>query len=98
MLNIAPVGDMAQTAAGEVQMMAGVSQRLPWPAKLEARGRVAAQAVAEAAAELQRVRLEIASDARRAYWRLYATTRSLEQLRQMREPLQQMRQSTRARS
>lgn len=78
MLFVAPVGDMAETAAGQVDVMSGVSQRLPFPGKLETRGRIAAQAVGEAVQELQRVRLEVAADTRRAWWSFYYTTRAIE--------------------
>ncbi|MFW6060239.1 MAG: TolC family protein [Phycisphaeraceae bacterium] len=97
MLTVSPVGEMAQTAAGEVELMAGVSQRLPWPAKLEARGRVAAQDVAQAAAEWQRLRLEVAGDVRRTYWQLHLAARTLEQLERLRTALEQVRETARSR-
>lgn len=97
MLTVSPIGEMAQTAAGEVEWMAGVSQRLPWPGKLEARGRVAAQDVAQAAAAWQRMRLEVAGDVRRTYWRLHLAARTLEQFQRMRGMLEQVRATTRSR-
>ncbi|MDH3584347.1 MAG: hypothetical protein OER86_09045, partial [Phycisphaerae bacterium] len=45
-LQVAPFGEMAETAAGQVGVMSGLSQRIPTPGKLQARGRIAAQEVA----------------------------------------------------
>jgi outer membrane protein, heavy metal efflux system len=71
-------GEMAETAAGQVEYVAGVSQRVPFPGKLGARGRIAEREVAVAAAELETVRLRVAGDVRRAYWRYYTATRGVE--------------------
>jgi cobalt-zinc-cadmium efflux system outer membrane protein len=71
-------GDMAETAAGQVDYIAGVSQRFPYPGKQNAKGQVAAKDVVAAEADLQRVKLRIAGDVRRAYWRYYYTTRGIE--------------------
>lgn len=51
MLTIAPVGEMAETAAGQVGLMSSLSQRLPLPSKLDARGRVAELEADQAEAE-----------------------------------------------
>ncbi len=71
-------GEMAETAAGQVGFVAGVSQRLPYPGKLGARGKIATRQVAEAAAGLERVKLRVAGDVRRAYWRYYYAARGIE--------------------
>jgi outer membrane protein TolC len=91
MLFVAPVGEMSETAAGQVGLMTGVSQTLPLPAKVQTRGRVAAQAVAEAVQELQRVRLEVVADTRSAWWQLYYTTRAIEVTEDNRGLLRQLR-------
>ncbi|MHC4107840.1 MAG: TolC family protein, partial [Planctomycetota bacterium] len=78
MLAVAPFGDMAETAAGEVSVMTSISQKLPLPAKLDRRGRIAAQDAAEAAQELQRVRIEVVADTQRAWWSFYFTVRAIE--------------------
>ncbi len=91
MLFVAPVGEMGETAAGQVGLMTGVSQKLPLPAKVQTRGRVAAQAVAEAVQELQRVRLEVVADTRSAWWQLYYTTRAIEVTEDNRALLRQLR-------
>jgi outer membrane protein TolC len=78
MFELVPVGDMAQTAAGEVGLMTGLSQRLPWPGRLAARTRLAEQEVAEAIEDLAAVRLEVAAETRAAWWSLYETVRAIE--------------------
>lgn len=70
MLTVSPVGDMAQTAAGEVGLMAGLSQKFPFPGKLEARGDAADRAAAAALADLADRRLQVAAAVRRAWWSL----------------------------
>ncbi len=91
MVSIAPIGEMAETAAGQVGLMTGVSQRLPFPGKLEARGRIAAQDVAEAVQELERTRVAVVADTRLAYWSFYYTTRAIEVTERSRELLDQIR-------
>jgi len=90
MFSITPIGEMAETAAGEVELMTSVSQKLPLPGKLDARGRIAAADVGESFQELQRVRLDVAADTRRAWWSLYFTTRALEVTRRNRDLLAQL--------
>ncbi len=92
MLQVAPVGEMAQTAAGEVGLMTTLSQKLPFPGKLATRGRLAEQEVAMAAAELAQTRLDVAAEVRQAYWSYYLAQRAIEVTRQSRELLFQLRQ------
>ncbi len=90
-VRVAPFGEMAQTAAGEVGVMTSVSQRLPFPGKLDARGRIATRAAAEAAQELQRTRLAVVSDTRLAFWSYYDAARAIEVTRRSRGLLTQIR-------
>lgn len=92
MLQIAPFGEMADTAAGRVAAMATVSQRLPFPGRLDARGRLAAQDVAIAEQELEHTRLTVAANTRRAYWTLYEAAHSIAITHQNRILLVQMRE------
>ena len=92
MVHVAPVGEMAETAAGQVGLMTGVSQRLPFPGKRSTRGRIAAAEMAEAAQDLERVRLEVAADTRRAWWGYYYAARAIEVTQRSRELLAQLRQ------
>jgi outer membrane protein TolC len=78
MFMVSPAGDMAETAAGQVGVMTSVSQRVPYPGKLAARGRVAAQDVAVAAAQLEQVKLDIAAQTRQAYWSHYFAVRAID--------------------
>ncbi|MEZ6192144.1 MAG: TolC family protein [Phycisphaerales bacterium] len=92
MLEVAPFGEMAQTAAGQVGLMSSVSQKLPYPGKLDTRGRIAQRDVMMATAELHQVRLNITAETRKAYWGYYFTTRALETTRESRQLLDQFRQ------
>ncbi len=78
MLTIAPLGEMAQTAAGEVGWMAGLSQRFPFPGKLDARGDAADATVEQAIHNLEAMRLQVAADTRRAWWSLIYVERAIE--------------------
>lgn len=96
MLQVAPFGEMAQTAAGQVGLMTGVSQKLPFPGKLRERGRIAEQDVAAAAAELQQTMLQVAAEVRRTYWNYYFAARSIESTRRSRELLSQFQRIAQA--
>lgn len=71
MLQLTPIGDMAETAAGQVNVMTGVSQRIPLPEKLAIRGRIAEQDVAEAIQRLEEIRLNVEADTQLAWWSYY---------------------------
>lgn len=92
MISIAPFGDMAETAAGSVAVMTSLSQRLPYPGKLDVRGRIVAQDVAIAEQELERVRLGVIADTRRAYWNLYYSARAIEVTERNRNLLNRVRE------
>lgn len=85
-----PVGSMPETAAGMVGVMTMVSQQLPFPGKLDTRGRIAAQEAAMAQRELESEKLAVAADVRRAYWSLYLTQRQIEVSSGNRELLSQL--------
>ena len=76
--------------------MTGLSQRLPFPGKLDARGRVAEQDVAIAEQDLERVRLSVIADTRRSYWSLYYAVRAIAVTRQSRDLLSQLREVAQA--
>ena len=84
------VGELAQTAAGQVDFIIAFTQSLPYPGTLDARSAVAEQEVLTATAELL-VRIErIAGEVRRVYWRRYAVARAIEVTEQDREVLAQI--------
>lgn len=91
MLTVAPVGEMAETAAGQVGLMTSLSQRIPITSKLDARGRVAELEAAQAEAELQQVRLQVAADTRRTYWTFFFVSRAIQTTEQSRDLLAQLR-------
>ena len=65
---IAPLGEHAETAAGQVEFTAGLSQRIPWPGKLE-RARDAADHDARSVEEAGRqAAVDLAAAVRDAYW------------------------------
>lgn len=77
MFSVSPVGEMAETAAGQVGLMTSISQKLPLPAKLETRGDIATQDIVIAAAEYEQAKQRVVSDVRRAYWRYYFADRAI---------------------
>jgi outer membrane protein TolC len=91
MLTVAPFGEMAETAAGQVGVMTSLSQRLPLPSKLDARGRIAELEAAQAQEELQQVRLQVAADTRRAYWTYSFASRAIQTTDESRSLLLQLR-------
>jgi cobalt-zinc-cadmium efflux system outer membrane protein len=97
MFQIAPAGEFAETAAGQVELMTGVSQKLPFPGKLEARGRLANQDVTVGLASLHQVRLNAAAQTRRAFWNYYYTVRAIEVTANHHSLLKQFRQVAEAR-
>ncbi|NOG53142.1 MAG: TolC family protein [Planctomycetes bacterium] len=92
MFQMAPFGEMAQTASGEVTVMTGVSQRLPYPGKLATRGRIAEQDVAMALADLRQTELQVAADTRQAYWSYYFAIRAIETTGESRSLLVQFKE------
>ena len=91
MFMASPVGDMAETAAGQAGLMTSVSQTLPLPGKLETRGQMAAQDVAMASADLQSTRLRVIADTRQAYWSYYLAARAMEVTEASRQLLRQLK-------
>jgi outer membrane protein TolC len=98
MFNVAPFGQMAETAAGEVGLMTGISQKLPYPGKLAARGQIAAQQVAMAMQDLESTRLQVVSDTRQAYWSYYFAVRAIEVIERSRELLSQFKDIAQAKN
>lgn len=66
-----PTGDMTETAAGMIEGAVGVSQKIPFPGKIEQRVKLAEQSVRSALAELADARIEIASQVAHAYFDYY---------------------------
>ena len=96
MFVVSPIGEMAQTAAGEVTFMAGLSQKLPTPGKLQIKGELAALEADQAGEELARLRLQIVADTRRAFWNYYFTARAIDVLEQEKDLLVSFQQNAEA--
>ena len=90
-------GAMAETAAGRVNWMAGVEQALPYPGKLREMARAVGKEAEAAAAQLEAVRLSVASQVEQAYWNLYLARRTTEITNQNRQALESVRDSVDAR-
>lgn len=84
------VGELAQTAAGQVDYIVGLTQALPYPGTRDARSSVAEQAVLTASAELLERMERVAADVRRVYWRRYSTARAIEVTDQDKQVLKQI--------
>lgn len=90
-------GELAQTAAGEVDYIVGIQQALPYPGTLDARGEVARQEVEVSLHALQAVIDRITGEVQRAYWSYDGAAREVEVLEQNRELLTQIESAVRAR-
>jgi len=90
-LRLAPIGEFAQTAAGDVQWTASISQTLPLPEKLEAQGQAAAHDAEAARQQLAALQLRVAADVRRAFWSYVYTLRGAVVLEQDKALLLQFR-------
>lgn len=84
-------GELAETAAGQVDYIVSLTQALPYPGTLAAREAVADQEVLVASAELLEDMERIAAEVRRVYWRRYAVARAIEVTGQDKQVLQQIR-------
>ncbi len=91
-LTVAPVGDMAETAAGRVDAMVSLSQSFPLGGKLGAGKRIVEREVDVALGELAAARVRVAAEARRAWWSYYYAQRGIEVTRASRELLDRFRQ------
>ena len=90
-------GQLAQTAAGQVDYIVGVQQSLPFPGTLDARGQVARQQVVEALHQLQTTVDQVRVDTQRAYWSYFDATFESKVLQQNRELLMQIESAVRVR-
>lgn len=90
-------GELAQTAAGQVDYIMGVQQSLPFPGTLDARGEVARQEVVESLAALQAVIDRVRGDVGRAYWSYDGAVREVDVLKRSHDLLTQIEAAVRAR-
>lgn len=93
-----PIQNQAlQTAAGRVDHQFGLSQGVPWPAKLRTRADIANREVQMAQAELDRIEREIAEAVRLAYYEVWFATRAIAIIEETRELVDDLTQVAEAR-
>lgn len=90
-------GQMAETAAGEVEATVGVQQKIPFPGKRGAAARVAMRQADAMRAQLAADELALAERVRTAYWDYYVADRTIAVVTEARESLTTLRQSVEAR-
>ncbi len=97
MLQVAPFGRMAQTAAGEVTLMASISQRFPFPGKLASATEIAEAKRAMADAAIEATAATVTAEVRRTWWRRWEATRTLGVLDDQRAIVRRLQQVAQAR-
>jgi len=91
MINIIPpTGDMTETAAGMMDGAVSVAQKIPFPGKLSARGRIAEATVRMALDSLADARISAVAQVRKAYYSYYLADVSIQITRQSEHLLQQI--------
>jgi outer membrane protein, heavy metal efflux system len=75
---IPPLGNMLETAAGTTDGSVGISQAIPFPGKLDTRGRIAEQEVRMAFDDLDEVRIYTIVDVLQTYASYYLAEASIE--------------------
>jgi cobalt-zinc-cadmium efflux system outer membrane protein len=87
---IPPTGNMLETAAGMMDGAVSVSQKLPFPGKLSARGRIVEDAVRMALATLADTRIATVAQVQKAYYSYYLADVSIQITRQSEQLLRQI--------
>ncbi len=92
-VNIVPPigGDMPQTAAGVLQGLFSVAQKIPFPGKLTTRGKVAEQLARMALDTLADVRIATVAQVKKAYYDYYLADVSVKITRESQSLLRQIR-------
>ncbi len=86
-----PFGSLAETASGQVQGGLGISQTIPFPGKLEVRGKVAEQEVRMALDDLDEVRIRTAVEVIQAFDQYHLAEASIQINRQSEALLSRIR-------
>jgi outer membrane protein, heavy metal efflux system len=94
---IPPTGDMIQTAAGMMEGSAGISQKIPFPGKLSARGRIVEESIRMALYDLAEVRIATVARVQKAYDAYYLAHVSIQITRESEGLLRQIRDVAAAR-
>jgi cobalt-zinc-cadmium efflux system outer membrane protein len=94
---VPPIGDMVQTAAGKMDGIVGIAQKIPFPGKLGTRGRIAEQAVRMALDTLADIRIRTVAEVQKAYYRYYLADISIRITKDSEQLLRQIRDVAAAR-
>jgi len=94
---VPPTGDMTQTAGGMMDASVGVSQKIPFPGKLTAKGRIAEQSVRMALDSLADARITTVAQVEKAYYSYYLADVSIQINKQSEALLRQIRDVAAAR-
>ncbi len=90
-------GSMAETAAGRMQAMGGVKQKIPFPGKRREAAAAAEREAAAARAEIAALELKLTEQVHAAWWDLYLAHRTLELTGESRSVLGAVRETVDAR-
>jgi outer membrane protein TolC len=90
-------GSMAETAAGRVDAMAGVKQKIPFPGKRREAAAASDREASAAQAEIAVLELKLTEQVHSAWWDLYLALRTLELTRESRSVLEAVRETIDAR-
>jgi len=90
-------GNLAETAAGQVDTMAGLEQQIPFPGKRRAMALTAQKESDAAQSELNSLKLQIAERVRFTYWDYYLAHQNRRISRENREILQTVQEVVQAR-
>lgn len=97
MAEIAPIGAMAETAAGSVGVMGGVNQKIPFPGKRSHAAAAADRESAAARAEVGTLELKLTEQVHAAWWNLYLAEQTVSLTRESRSILDAIRDAVDAR-
>lgn len=95
-LTVTPVGNMAQTADGQITAMGSLSQKFPLSGKLLTRGKVAADQVNIAKEQLLETQLTLIRDIKQAYWNHQLAKQTLAVLDSQKQLMQQFSEAANA--
>ncbi|GAA5483959.1 TolC family protein [Haloferula sargassicola] len=97
MVEVAALGSMAETAAGRMEAMGGIKQKVPFPGKRREAAAASTREAEAALRDLEAMRLKVVEQVRSAWWDYYLSSESDRITRESRELLDAMIQSADAR-
>ena len=90
-------GSMAETAAGRVDAMGGLKQKIPFPGKRREAAAAASSEAAAALAEVRTLELKLTEQVHAAWWDLYLSDQTITLTRESRSLLEAVRDAVDAR-